>query len=153
MDANHQSHHGGDLDSTTSALEQAEESYRKGGLPIGAVMVQAGGVVAPGHNGASRKATRSRTGRWTACAGGRRRRYAASHVHDLEPLHDVLGHHLPVRHPGSSSARTSISRATRLPAPHGVAVRCSRMSCPAHGAPHPRKAGSWHEDIAGGEAV
>ncbi|HYH44415.1 MAG TPA: nucleoside deaminase [Thermoanaerobaculia bacterium] len=32
------------------ALEQAEKSYREGGLPIGAVMVEDGAVIARGHN-------------------------------------------------------------------------------------------------------
>lgn len=33
-----------------AALEQAQASYDEGGLPIGAVMVEDGGVVAAGHN-------------------------------------------------------------------------------------------------------
>lgn len=32
------------------ALEQAQKSYDEGGLPIGAVMVEAGRVIAAGHN-------------------------------------------------------------------------------------------------------
>jgi cytosine/creatinine deaminase len=32
------------------ALEQAAKSYREGGLPIGAVMVEGGEVIAAGHN-------------------------------------------------------------------------------------------------------
>jgi creatinine deaminase len=32
------------------ACEQAEKSYREGGLPIGAVMVEDGAVIARGHN-------------------------------------------------------------------------------------------------------
>lgn len=32
------------------ALEQAEQSYREGGLPIGAVMVEGGKVIGQGHN-------------------------------------------------------------------------------------------------------
>lgn len=32
------------------ALEQATKSYREGGLPIGAVMVENGSVIAAGHN-------------------------------------------------------------------------------------------------------
>lgn len=39
-----------DFDFMTLALEQAEKSYRKGGLPIGAVMVEEGRVVGRGHN-------------------------------------------------------------------------------------------------------
>lgn len=34
----------------TLALEQAQKSYREGGLPIGAVMVESGRVIAAGHN-------------------------------------------------------------------------------------------------------
>lgn len=32
------------------ALEQARRSYDEGGLPIGAVMVESGQVIARGHN-------------------------------------------------------------------------------------------------------
>ncbi|HEX7181507.1 MAG TPA: nucleoside deaminase [Thermoanaerobaculia bacterium] len=39
-----------DFDFMTLALEQAEKSYREGGLPIGAVMVEEGRVVGRGHN-------------------------------------------------------------------------------------------------------
>lgn len=39
-----------DLEFMTLALEQAEKSYREGGLPIGAVMVEEGRVVGRGHN-------------------------------------------------------------------------------------------------------
>lgn len=39
-----------DFEFMTAALEQAEKSYREGGLPIGAVMVEAGRIVARGHN-------------------------------------------------------------------------------------------------------
>ncbi|HEX9944248.1 MAG TPA: nucleoside deaminase, partial [Thermoanaerobaculia bacterium] len=34
----------------TAALEQAEKSYREGGLPIGAVLVEEGRIVGRGHN-------------------------------------------------------------------------------------------------------
>ena len=33
-----------------AALEQARESYSEGGLPIGAVMVENGAIIAAGHN-------------------------------------------------------------------------------------------------------
>jgi cytosine deaminase len=39
-----------DIEFMTAALEQAEKSYREGGLPIGAVMVEAKRIVARGHN-------------------------------------------------------------------------------------------------------
>jgi cytosine/creatinine deaminase len=39
-----------DFEFMTAALEQAEKSYREGGLPIGAVMVEDGRIVARGHN-------------------------------------------------------------------------------------------------------
>jgi len=39
-----------DLEFMTLALAQAEKSYREGGLPIGAVMVEGGLVVGSGHN-------------------------------------------------------------------------------------------------------
>ena len=39
-----------DSELMTAALEQAEKSYREGGLPIGAVMVEAGRIVGRGHN-------------------------------------------------------------------------------------------------------
>lgn len=39
-----------DFELMTLALEAAEKSYREGGLPIGAVMVADGQVVASGHN-------------------------------------------------------------------------------------------------------
>ncbi len=39
-----------DADFMHLAYEQALESYRQGGLPIGAVMVENGAVVAAGHN-------------------------------------------------------------------------------------------------------
>jgi cytosine deaminase len=42
--------HDSDFDFMTAALEQAEKSYREGGLPIGAVMVEEGRIVARGHN-------------------------------------------------------------------------------------------------------
>ena len=42
--------HDPDLEFMTAALEQAEKSYREGGLPIGAVMVEDGRIVARGHN-------------------------------------------------------------------------------------------------------
>jgi cytosine/creatinine deaminase len=42
--------HGSDFEFMTAALEQAEKSYREGGLPIGAVMVEDGRIVARGHN-------------------------------------------------------------------------------------------------------
>ena len=42
--------HDPDFEFMTAALEQAEKSYREGGLPIGAVMVEDGRIVARGHN-------------------------------------------------------------------------------------------------------
>jgi len=39
-----------DFEFMTAALEQAEKSYREGGLPIGAVMVEAKRIIARGHN-------------------------------------------------------------------------------------------------------
>jgi cytosine deaminase len=39
-----------DFEFMTAALEQAEKSYREGGLPIGAVMVEEGRIVGCGHN-------------------------------------------------------------------------------------------------------
>ena len=39
-----------DAEFMTAALEQAEKSYREGGLPIGAVMVEEKRIVARGHN-------------------------------------------------------------------------------------------------------
>ncbi len=40
----------GHRDFLGQAFEQAEKSYREGGLPIGAVMVEDGAVIARGHN-------------------------------------------------------------------------------------------------------
>lgn len=42
--------HDQDIEFMTAALEQAEKSYREGGLPIGAVMVEAKRIIARGHN-------------------------------------------------------------------------------------------------------
>jgi cytosine deaminase len=42
--------HDPDFEFMTAALEQAERSYREAGLPIGAVMVEDGRIVARGHN-------------------------------------------------------------------------------------------------------
>jgi creatinine deaminase len=42
--------HDQDIEFMTAALEQAEKSYREGGLPIGAVMVEEKRIVARGHN-------------------------------------------------------------------------------------------------------
>lgn len=39
-----------DADFLRLALAQAEESYREGGVPIGAVLVEDGRVIASGHN-------------------------------------------------------------------------------------------------------
>jgi cytosine/creatinine deaminase len=39
-----------DLEFLRAAYEQAVESYNEGGLPIGAVMVENGSIVARGHN-------------------------------------------------------------------------------------------------------
>jgi creatinine deaminase len=50
MGAMETSDHDRDLEFMTAALEQAEKSYREGGLPIGAVMVEEKRIVARGHN-------------------------------------------------------------------------------------------------------
>jgi creatinine deaminase len=66
----------GDFDFMTAALEQAEKSYREGGLPIGAVMVEEGRIVARGHNRRVQEGDPVAHGEMDCLrAGGRRSRY------------------------------------------------------------------------------
>ena len=68
--------HDRDAEFMTAALEQAEKSYREGGLPIGAVMVEAGRIVARGHNKRVQEGDPIAHGEMDCLRdGGRRRRY------------------------------------------------------------------------------
>lgn len=59
------------------AYEQAEKSYREGGLPIGAVMVEDGQVIAAGHNRRVQDGDPTAHGEMDCLRrAGRRRRYS-----------------------------------------------------------------------------
>jgi cytosine/creatinine deaminase len=76
MDDNSDDRHDRDAEFMTAALEQAEKSYREGGLPIGAVMVEAGRIVARGHNKRVQEGDPVAHGEMDCLRnGGRRRRY------------------------------------------------------------------------------
>src|SRR3954466_15391587 len=65
-----------DFDLMTAALEQSEKSYREGGLPIGAVMVEAGRIVARGHNKRVQEGVTTAHGEMDCLrSAGRRRRH------------------------------------------------------------------------------
>jgi hypothetical protein len=88
------------------AFAQALKSYEEEGLPIGAIMVEGGQVIARGAQSKGQDGDPT-PHREMVCLrrAGRRSRYAAVTLYHLEPVHDVFWHDRSVRHPSRRDRR------------------------------------------------